>query len=308
MIDKVTLPVLKSLTKNTQPITFITGLKYNTSLVKVFNNLTFLYDPNWEYQQGEPTYPIAFFYVKSMTEQMSSDVSQKPMLFYNTAGDSNDSTKGGLMNIVADNVVLKPKVYKLDIIVPANGSTLKNSSFSFDAINNVNSFLLSNVKFKEGTGLVTASRTSNTSLNPSLDISSKIANISLDILETLFKGLYGTSISASSICNMLLQQQDYNKASIEYMWSNRRILKLKLWNGWKFKYLIIKDFDVTKVGENGDFYEGTLTCQEVPILTFRKQSESASLTDLSKFSVALGKFQKTATDTFIEKMTATYGE
>jgi len=276
-----------------QPITVVTGLRYNTSLVKVFNNLTFLYDPNWEYQQGEPTYPIAFFYVKSMTEQMSSDVSQKPMLFYNTAGDSNDSTKGGLMNIVADNVVLKPKVYKLDIIIPANGSTLKNSSFSFDAITNVNGFLFSNGEFMGGTGL---------------DIASRIVNISLGVLETLFKGLYGTSVSASSICNMLLQQQDYNKASIEYMWSSRRILKLKLWNGWKFKYLVIKDFDVTKVGENGDFYEGTLTCQEVPILTFRKQSESASLTALSKFSKALGKFQKKVTDTFIEKMTATYGE
>ena len=107
---------------------------------------------------------------------------------------------------------------------------------------------------------------------------------------------------------MLLQQQDYNKASIEYMWSNRRILKLKLWNGWKFKYLIIKDFDVTKIGENGDFYEGTLTCQEVPILTFRRQAESASLTALSKISKALGKLQKTATDTFIKAMTATYGE
>ena len=293
MIDNVTLSALTSLNRNVQPVTVITGLKYNTSLVKVFNNLTFLYDPNWEYQQGEPTYPIAFFYVKSMTEQMSSDVSQKPMLFYNTAGDSNDSTKGGLMNIVADNVVLKPKVYKLDIIVPANGSTLKNSSFSFDAITNVNGFLFSNGEFKGSTGL---------------DIASRIVNISLGILETLFKGLYGTSVSASSICNMLLQQQDYNKASIEYMWSNRRILKLKLWNGWKFKYLIIKDFDVTKVGENGDFYEGTLTCQEVPILTFRKQSESASLTALSKLSGALGKFQKTATDTFINVMTATYGE
>lgn len=293
MIDNVTLSALTSLNRNVQPVTVITGLKYNTSLVKVFNNLTFLYDPNWEYQQGEPTYPIAFFYVKSTTEQMSSDVSQKPMLFYNTAGDSNDSTKGGLMNIVADNVVLKPKVYKLDIIVPANGSTLKNSSFSFDAITNVNGFLFSNGEFKGSTGL---------------DIASRIVNISLGILETLFKGLYGTSVSASSICNMLLQQQDYNKASIEYMWSNRRILKLKLWNGWKFKYLIIKDFDVTKVGENGDFYEGTLTCQEVPILTFRKQSESASLTALSKLSGALGKFQKTATDTFIKMMTATYGE
>ena len=293
MIDNVTLSTLTSLNRNVQPITVVTGLRYNTSLVKIFNNLTFLYDPNWEYQQGEPTYPIAFFYVKSMTEQMSSDVSQKPMLFYNTAGDSNDSTKGGLMNIVADNVVLKPKVYKLDIIIPANGSTLKNSSFSFDAITNVNGFLFSNGEFMGGTGL---------------NLASRIVNISLGVLETLFKGLYGTSVSASSICNMLLQQQDYNKASIEYMWSNRRILKLKLWNGWKFKYLIIKDFDVTKTGENGDFYEGSLTCQEVPILTFRKQAESASLTALSKLSRALGKFQKTATDIFIKTMTATYGE
>ena len=293
MIDNVTLSTLTSLNRNVQPITVITGLRYNTSLVKIFNNLTFLYDPNWEYQQGEPTYPIAFFYVKSTTEQMSSDVSQKPMLFYNTAGDSNDSTKGGLMNIVADNVVLKPKVYKLDIIIPANGTTLKNSSFSFDDITNVNGFLFSNGEFKASSGL---------------NLASRIVNISLGVLETLFKGLYGTSVSASSICNMLLQQQDYNKASIEYMWSNRRILKLKLWNGWKFKYLIIKDFDVTKTGENGDFYEGTLTCQEVPILTFRSQAESASLTALSKLSKALGKFQKTATDTFIKAMTATYGE
>ena len=293
MIDNVTLSTLTSLNRKVLPITVITGLRYNTSLVKVFNNLTFLYDPNWEYQQGEPTYPIAFFYVKSMTEQMSSDVSQKPMLFYNTAGDSNDSTKGGLMNIVADNIVLKPKVYKLDIIIPANGSTLKNSSFSFDAITNVNGFLFSNGEFRSSSDLDSASR---------------FVNIALGVLETLFKGLYGTSVSASSICNMLLQQQDYNKASIEYMWSNRRILKLKLWNGWKFKYLIIKDFDVTKIGENGDFYEGTLTCQEVPILTFRSQAESASLTALSKLSKALGKFQKTATDTFIKAMTATYGE
>lgn len=293
MIDNVTLSALTSLNRNVQPITVITGLKYNTSLVKVFNNLTFLYDPNWEYQQGEPTYPIAFFYVKSMTEQMSSDVSQRPMLFYNAASGSNDTTAGGIMNIVADNVVVKPKTYKLDIIVPANGSTLKNSSFSFDSITNVNGFLFSNGEFKGSTGL---------------DIASRIVNVSLGVLETLFKGLYGTSVSASSICNMLLQQQDYNKASIEYMWSNRRILKLKLWNGWKFKYLIIKDFDVTKIGENGDFYEGTLTCQEVPILTFRSQAESASLTALSKLSKALGKFQKTATDTFIKAMTATYGE
>ena len=81
MIDNVTLSALTSLNRNVQPVTVITGLKYNTSLVKVFNNLTFLYDPNWEYQQGEPTYPIAFFYVNSIGFWLTSELICSVMLF-----------------------------------------------------------------------------------------------------------------------------------------------------------------------------------------------------------------------------------
>lgn len=291
MIDNILMTNLTGLNHNVLPITVVTGLQYNTSLVKIFNNITFLYDPNWKYQQGEPTYPIAFFYVKSMTEQMNSDISQRPMLFYNAATDAANATRGGLLNIVADNIVIKPKTYKLEIIVPANGTTLKNSSFSFDAISNVNSFIFSCGSFKGNTELATTSR---------------IVNISLGFLETLFKGLYGTSISVGSIFNSWLQQQDYNKTSLEYMWANRRILKLKLWNGWKFKYLAIKDFEITKTGENGDFYEGSLTCQDVPILTFRNQKGSLALSNMARFSSNLGELQKKTVDTFIKKMTATY--
>lgn len=277
--------------KDQNPITVITGIKYNANLVKTFNNITFIYDPNWEYEAGNPTYPIAFFYVKSMTEGMTSDISSKPMLFYNSESSATDGTKAGLLNIITDNLVIKPKVYKLEVLIPANSSTFKNSSLNVADVANVWNFLSSH-----------DSETSKT-----LSQVTQVVNVSFGIIESLLKGLYGTAVSVSSICNMLLQQQDYNKSSIEYMWRNRRILKLKMWNGWKFKYLVIQDFECNKTGEDGDFYVGTITCQEVPILTFRKQTQTV-LGVLSKISSALGKKQKVVADTFIKAMTTSIGE
>lgn len=277
--------------KDQNPITVITGIKYNANLVKTFNNITFIYDPNWEYEAGNPTYPIAFFYVKSMTEGMTSDISSKPMLFYNSERGATDGTKAGLLNIISDNLVIKPKVYKLEVLIPANSSTFKNSALNVADVANVWNFLSSH-----------DSETSKT-----LSQVTQVVNVSFGIIESLLKGLYGTAVSVSSICNMLLQQQDYNKNSIEYMWRNRRILKLKMWNGWKFKYLVIQDFECNKTGEDGDFYVGTITCQEVPILTFRKQTQTV-LGVLSKISSALGKKQKVVADAFIKAMTTSIGE
>ena len=277
--------------KDQNPITVITGIKYNANLVKTFNNITFIYDPNWEYEAGNPTYPIAFFYVKSMTEGMTSDISSKPMLFYNSESGATDGTQAGLLNIISDNLVIKPKVYKLEVLIPANSSTFKNSALNVADVANVWNFLSSH-----------DSETSKT-----LSQVTQVVNVSFGIIESLLKGLYGTAVSVSSICNMLLQQQDYNKNSIEYMWRNRRILKLKMWNGWKFKYLVIQDFECTKTGEDEDFYVGTITCQEVPILTFRKQTQTV-LGVLSKISSALGKKQKVVADAFIKAMTTSIGE
>ena len=90
------------------------------------------------------------------------------------------------------------------------------------------------------------------------------------------------------------------------MWSNRRIIKLKLWNGWKFKHLIIKNLEITKKGEDGDFYEGTLVCQEVPILTFREQGKQTAVKN--KLSVWTGNLIKSSVNIFVKAMTATLGE
>lgn len=285
-------------TEDSTPLTFITGLKYNTNLVKTLNNITFLYDPNWEYEKGNPTYPLAFFHVKSMTESMDSDISQKPMLFYNASSENGStSVQGGLLNIVSDNIIIKPKTYKLDVIIPMNASTMFNgNSFNLDSITYSESFIFSKEHGLAGSGSSTLSTVS------------RWINVSLGILKTLIKALYGTEVSASSIVTMLCQQQDYNKASIEYMWRNRRILKLKMWTGWNFKYLMIKNFDVTKNGENGDYFEGTITCQEIPILTVQKTSNVKALKGLNVASAWLGKQMKNATNIFIKAMEATAGD
>ena len=144
MLDESTQLLIASSAdkENGSPLTFITGLKYDTNVVKALNNLTFLYDPNLEYESQNPTYPIAFFYVKKQTEDMVSETSQKPMLFYNTEGDDKDSVKAGLMNIVADNIIIKPKVYKLDVLVPMNMDTFFSGGyFNINNVVNTNAFM-----------------------------------------------------------------------------------------------------------------------------------------------------------------------
>lgn len=294
MLDESTQLLIASSAdkENGSPLTFITGLKYDTNVVKALNNLTFLYDPNWEYESQNPTYPIAFFYVKKQTEDMASETSQKPMLFYNAEGDDTDGVKAGLMNIVADNIIIKPKVYKLDVLVPMNMDTFFSGGyFNTNNVVNTNAFMFSS-----------GANQGNKQLSSVMNIASK----TMGILRTLFTALYGTEISASSIFTMLCQQQDYNKNSIEYMWRNRRILKLKMWTGWQFKYLVIQNFEVIKDGENGSFFEGTLTCQEMPIITLKNES-NIKTTFISKISSVLGKGIKTATETFVEAMEATAG-
>ena len=50
----------------------------------------------------------------------------------------------------------------------------------------------------------------------------------------------------------IISQPDFNKNSLELMWQMRRILKIKMWNSWTYKYVSIIDLDITKEGtENG---------------------------------------------------------
>lgn len=51
---------------------------------------------------------------------------------------------------------------------------------------------------------------------------------------------------------------------------NRSVLKMKSWDSWDYKYVIIKNINITKDGINDDYFNATLEVQEVPILTVAK--------------------------------------
>ena len=61
-----------------------------------------------------------------------------------------------------------------------------------------------------------------------------------------------------------------------------------------------------KKGENGHFYEGSMVCQEMPILTFRNQVQSKAIKGLNKFSSVTGKLIKAGVNVFINAINARY--
>ena len=234
---------------------FVTSVKYTANVARMVNNITFLQDPNWEMTANDSTtLPLAFFFVKKWTEEYTSEVNQKPMLFYNSNADNKDATRGSLLDIVADNVVVKPKTYKIEGLVPFTPDACLNQ-YQMD-----NDTLMSTVSF------ATQGKEGELIDKFGFSVYNRVVSNSIGIMRMIFSAL-GVDLNFASVSSALLEQDDINKRSLEAMRDNRGVVKLKMWNGWKFKYLIITSLDLSKSGEIEGFYEGTMTLQELPVIT-----------------------------------------
>lgn len=260
--------------KNFQPLRFITGIRYEANVLRFLNNITFLFDPNHTIGvMDETTMPISFIWIKKQTEILESEVSQKPLLFYNSQTINNpDAVAGGLLGIVSDNIIIKPKKYKLDVYVPA---TIERATrlYGMSSYQNMyaNAFT-TGVDISDDSGKIT----DDFSITWLSDIKNSTFALR-NIISSLFKVL-GVDYNFSGLSNLLLDQDDMNKASLEAMWKNRAIVKMKLWNGWKFKYVAIENVNLEKTGENDGFYEGTITVTELPIMTTAPERSVAKRT------------------------------
>ena len=245
---------------------FITGIRYHKDMLERLNNMTFIYDKNWNINNSnKATFPVAFFHVKSYHEAMTAEVSQKQMLFYNSdrgSSESDPEVNSGLLNVVADNIVIKPKVYKLDVIIPFRNLTLLNQSFVYNThtINCINAVMLGKEP-KMGEAILQAYA----------GLNQPYVRLIRDLLKaTVGYGATGANLDNSSGEDWIrdtVQQPDYNKQSLELMWKLRHIVKMKMWNSWEYKYVAIVDMDITKEGTEDGVYEATLTVQEMPIVT-----------------------------------------
>lgn len=266
----------------TDALNVITAVKYDLNLINGINRMTFLFDPNW--QGIGNTLPISFFFVKSFKEVMESETSQKSLLFYNSqTKDNPDAVAGGLLGVVTDNIINRPKKYQMEIIIPRSLDVyFKQSIFS------------KRVTFSDLYG--------NKSLT-GLDTTTAFFE---EAVITLIKALGSTPISALQELNLsgFISESiagvtnDSNKASLDAMWENRTILRMKYWNGWQFKYVAIENYAPSKAGEEDDVYTATLNVTEVPIMTVRKEGNLAYV----KRSSVLSSFLLRAKTESVKKM------
>lgn len=246
---------------------FITGIRYHKDMLERLNNMTYLFDPNWNINNSnKASFPVAFFHVKGYHEAMSSEVSQKQMLFYNSDEASNNadpSVDSGLLNIVADNIVIKPKVYKLDVIIPYHNLSLLDQSFVFNVhtASAINAIMIGKEP-KAGERML---QTYGTLLSPYTNF-----------IKTLLRQMVHINFHASfeDWVRDTVQQPDFNKQSLELMWKLRHIVKMKMWNSWEYKYVALVDIDISKEGTEDGVYEATLTVQEMPIVTMFNQAST----------------------------------
>lgn len=239
---------------------FVTGIHFAKGELRAINSITFLFDPNWSFGASEDvTFPIAFYGVTNCHETMESELSKRPMLFYNDQKVlSENSVTGSVLNVVADNIMIQPKTYKLDIIVPYQTLGMLSTSHVLnpEQLSAVTSLLI--------TGNVSNGFTDN--IAPYLTLATPYVNIIKDIIKSLVAADF---TDRETFVRSILSVPDYNKNSLECMWRSRTILKMKMWNSWKYKYVMIQNLDISKEPTEDGVYRGTLTVQEVPILTMR---------------------------------------
>lgn len=241
-------------------LTIITGIHFAKSTLKLLNNITFLFDPSWEAGANSlPTFPVSFFHIKTIHEIGEAEVSEKPLLFYNSQATVNaDSVSGGVLNVVADNITIKPKRYNLEVIIPYSNLSLLQTSYALNP-----------------SQYDTIMRTLS-SANGESSISFNVPSY-LSVYVNLIKSLLNTLIAAdfsseASFVQSVISTPEYNKNSLEAMWRNRAVLKFKNWNDWRYRYVVLTSYDITKAGDEDGVFEATLTLRELPVLTVRNDA------------------------------------
>jgi hypothetical protein len=119
------------------------------------------------------------------------------------------------------------------------------------------------------------------------------------LLQSLLAALNVESVFTTGIITQLLTLDTANKDSLNAMWGNRTIIKFKIPNGWKFKYVAIENMNINKKGEDGNYFTGTIEVTELPILTIDKGRKFVPLNNIS------GKLRQTSLtiiDTIVNRM------
>lgn len=244
-----------------------TMLNFSNEEVRFWNNLTFFFDRWWEPEPDRLTLPFCMFQIAQYSEAQQVELSNKRVMIYQppneAAGtDAELVTQGGAMQVVTDNVVVKPKTYNLTLVVPSAPvgrwikSRMQLKTYLQQVLSGFESGLDENtVAFMQG------------EMN-------KVADTT-DIMRE-FMAMANIQVPNINMAENDSGRNAINKNSLDAMCEHGRIIMLKTWQGSDYKYVVITDKTAEKKGTEDGVWRVSLRVQEVPLLSLTPVKGTAS--------------------------------
>lgn len=225
-----------------------TMIQTSADIVDTFAHLTCLYDRFW-YNRGDiVTVPICFFYVKKISETIQVETSEQRVLLYEPQAQNAtsqilaDQIRPGVQEVIVDNSVVKPKTYQMEVVLPFQtfskqfARTLKEMQQIVDGFTEI---FAGQVAFENlASGIA-----------PSVKMATQLADIAASVTQNTEMAKY------------------VNKNSLEAMATGQKVLTMKMWTGYDYKYVQITGLDITKQPNEDDVFRATIQLKERPVLT-----------------------------------------
>jgi len=236
-----------------------TILQMAADSLNYWTSVTCLYDPHWSADPNKDTLPVCLFHVKKITPVYAVEASKKRVILYEpqqdgeiTPKDSNNPLRAGVMQTIVDNAVKQPTTYNMEIIVPfqpIGRYAVEGAKMSTDMVSALSDML-------NGAGFTS-------------------------VWESIFSTVISTVKSAKQLMGVAEKLLSMNGASfvnmnsLEAMAASCRTLRMKMWTGFDYKYVMITGMTSDKQPHEDDVFRATLSLQEMPVLAVTRPQSSA---------------------------------
>jgi hypothetical protein len=241
--------------KNPTGIVVPTVIQMAADALRYWTSMTCIYDRHWTSDPDRVTLPICMFHVKKIVPTYVNEVSKKRVILYEPEGElataeAADQMRRGVMQTIVDNVVKQPTTYNAEVIVP------------FQPIGR---YVTQGVK---------------TVSDIVMAFSDLFGKSSSGGFGDWWEGIFSTAFSQAKLGNQAMQLAGMlpnmnglsyiNVNSLEAMASSGRLLCMKMWTGYDYKFVVITGLTLDKQPLEDDVFRATLALQEMPVLIVTK--------------------------------------
>jgi len=259
---------------NSSGIIVPTMLQMGADALSYWTSMTCLYDRYWEPDPDRITLPICMFHVKKIVPTRAIEASKKRVILYEPQQDEKldtkemaDQLRRGVIQTVIDNVVKQPTTYTMEIIVP------------FQPVGRY---------INEGAKTVS---------DMILALSDLFDGRLPDMFADWYEGIFSTVLSAAKTAGQAAEFAGklpsingvsfINMNSLEAMADSCRMLCMKMWTGYDYKYVLITGMTFEKQPTEDDVFRASLTLQEMPVLTIARSKSPKPATIDRNWAVAV---------------------